>query len=117
MTQTEAFADALRARGYPLAVIVHQLSRVSYDQRYAYLGLEPSDVPARPSAARRIPLVLPFSPTLFSLQVGQHLRRCFSDPGVQHVTPVVAWRNGANLQGRLKLQWPKTDARSTGSGA
>jgi len=43
MTQTEVFADALRARGYPLAVIVQQLSRVSYDQRCAYLGLVSSD--------------------------------------------------------------------------
>ena len=60
---------------------------------------------SRPSDTRRVALVLPYSPSVRDLRVGPTLHDAFR--GVDHIRPVVAWRNSPNLQGLLRLQWPK----------
>ena len=108
-SQCLTFAQALQARGYPLDVIVSQLSKIDYNQRMVYLKLAPAPIPSPdPSVpvpalnARTVAFVVPYTPTSAHWGIGDALRSCFE--AVPHLAPVLAWRNASNLQRTLGLR-------------
>ena len=110
-SQCLTFAQALQARGYPLDVIVSQLSKIDYNRRMVYLKLAPAPspspdpfapAPAPALNARTVAFVVPYTPTSAGWGIGDALRSCFE--AVPHLAPVLAWRNASNLQRTLGLR-------------
>ena len=103
LVAVERFAGRLRQRGYPLDIIIKQLSKAKYSSRSLYID---SNVVIK-SDTRVSPLVLPYRPEFRYLNLNQLFSEHLPPLDYPHLAPIVSWSNCSNLQALLKLHWPK----------
>ena len=99
----QLFAHLLE-RGYPPAIIMLSLRKVSYLLRDSYLVRKPVDVNARKTVA----FVLPYRPNIGKLTLGRHLFEIERQLGSASFRVVMGWRSSSNLHSQLHLQWPSS---------
>ena len=106
LAASERFAQRLLSRGYPIATIVKQLSKIKYSERLNYINSSTgTNNRSTPTHQQRItPLILPYSPALRCLNINHIITEQLSR--FYWINPLLAWSNNRNLNQVLKRNHP-----------